>query len=110
MWVDLPDVLAEALEATLPPREDRDPSAPLFPNASADRLRTAIARACKAAGVPMFSPHDLRHRRISLLHRRGTSWAEIGHFVGQRKLSITADTYSHVMVDPCEVDYAALLG
>jgi hypothetical protein len=29
-------------------------------------LRTAIRRACTAAGVPVFSPHDLRHRRISL--------------------------------------------
>jgi integrase len=37
---------------------------------SADRLRTAIARACRAAGVPAFSPHGLRHRRISLLHRQ----------------------------------------
>ena len=26
-----------------------------------DRFRTAIARACTAAGVPAFSPHDLRH-------------------------------------------------
>ncbi len=54
---------------------------------------------------PVFSPHDLRHRRISLLHRQGRSWAEIAGFVGQRKLSITADTYSHVMSDGQELDY-----
>lgn len=108
LWVDLPDVLADALEATLGPREDRDVAAPLFPGVSADRLRTAIARACKASGVPVFSPHDLRHRRISLLHRQGRSWAEIARFVGQRKLSITADTYSHVMSDGQELDYGAL--
>jgi integrase len=108
LWVELPDVLADALEAALPPREDRNPAAPLFPGASADRLRTAIARACRAAGVPVFSPHDLRHRRISLLHRQGRSWAEIGRFVGQRKLSITADTYTHVLLDSAEVDYSAL--
>ena len=77
----------------------------LFPGVSADRLRTAIARACRASGVPVFSPHDLRHRRISLLHRQGRSWAEIAGFVGQRKLSITADTYSHVMSDGQELDY-----
>ena len=71
--------------------------------------RTAIARACKASGVPVFSPHDLRHRRISLLHRQGRSWAEIARFVGQRKLSITADTYSHVMIDSEELEYASLL-
>jgi integrase len=110
LWVDLPDVLAEAIEATLPPREDLDPAAALFPDCSADRLRTAIARACRAAGVPVLSPHDLRHRRISLLHRQGRSWAEIARFVGQRKLSLTADTYSHVMVDGTELEYARVLG
>jgi integrase len=113
LWVELPDVLADAIEATLPPREDRDLEAPLFPRTSdgllSDALRTAINRACKAAGVPHFHPHDLRHRRISLLHRQGRSWAEIARFVGQRKLSITADTYTHVLIDAAELDYAALL-
>jgi integrase len=109
LWVELPDVLAEAIEATLPPREDRDPEAPLFPGVGADRLRTAIARACKAAAVPVWSPHDLRHRRISLLHRQGRSWAEVARFVGQRKLSLTADTYTHVMSDGAELDYASLM-
>jgi integrase len=108
LWVELPDVLAEEIEATLPPREDRDLERRLFADVGADRLRTAIARACKAAGVPGFSPHDLRHRRISLLHRQGRTWAEIGRFVGQRKLSVTADTYTHVLVDH-ELDYAELL-
>ena len=105
----MPDVLADALEASLGPREDRDGAAPLFPGASADRLRTAIARACRAAGVPVFSPHVLRHRRISLLHRQGRSWAEIARFVGQRKLSITADTYTHVLSNGAELDYASML-
>ncbi|CAN5624493.1 hypothetical protein BH20ACT14_BH20ACT14_18500 [soil metagenome] len=109
LWVELPDALADAIEATLPPREDRDAAAPLFPGASADRLRTAIARACRAAGVPVFSPHDLRHRRISLLHRQGRTWAEIGRLVGQRKLSITADTYTHVLSDGRELDYATVV-
>jgi integrase len=109
LWVELPDALAEAIEATLPPRDDRDVAAPLFPGVSADRLRTAIARACRASGVPVFSPHDLRHRRISLLHRHGRTWAEIGRLVGQRKLSITADTYTHVLTDGRELDYATLV-
>lgn len=109
LWVELPDVLAEALEATLPPREDRPPDARLFPGVGADRLRTAIARACRAAGVPVFSSHDLRHRRISLLHRQGRTWAEIDRLVGQRKLSVTADTYTHVLTDGRELEYAELL-
>ena len=100
---------------SLPPRlvvaggDGRDPEAPLFPDVTADRLRTAIARACRAAGVPVFSPHDLRHRRISVLHRQGRTWAEIGRFVGQRKLSVTADTYTHVLVDAREVNLGELL-
>lgn len=110
LWVDLPDVLAEAIESTLPPREDRDLNARLFGGVGADRLRIAIARGCKASGVPVFSPHDLRHRRISLLHRQGRTWAEIARFVGQRKLSLTADTYTHVLSDGRELDYSALLG
>jgi integrase len=109
LWIDLPDELAEAIEATLPPREDRDPDAPLFAGIGGDRLRVAIARACKASGVPVFSPHDLRHRRISLLHRQGRTWAEIGRFVGQRKLSLTADTYTHVLSDGQELDYSTVL-
>jgi integrase len=109
LWVELPDTLAEAIEATLAPRDDRDASAPLFPHVTADRLRTAIARACRATGVPVFSPHDLRHRRISLLHRQGRTWAEIGRLVGQRKLSVTADTYTHVLSDGRELDYPALV-
>lgn len=64
---------------------------------------------CRAAGVPAFSPHDLRHRRISLLHRQGRSWAEIARIVGQRKLSITADVYTHVLIDGAEVDYQSVL-
>jgi integrase len=77
---------------------------------SPDRFRTAIARACTAAGVPVFSPHDLRHRRISLLHLTGVPWARIGEDVGQRNLAVTANTYMHVLIDEAELDYEALVG
>jgi hypothetical protein len=36
-------------------------------------------------------------------------WARIGEFVGQRSLSVTADTYTHVLPDETELDYKALL-
>ena len=72
-------------ERQLGAREDRDPDA------------------------RMFAEHDLRHRRISLLHERGMSWARTGALVGQRNLAVTANTYTHVMVDGKELDYAALL-
>jgi hypothetical protein len=109
LWIELPDVLADALEASLGPREDRNPEARLFPESGADALRTAIGKAARAAAVPVFSPHDLRHRRISLLHLRGVPWARIGEFVGQHNLAVTANTYSHVLVDETEVEYAELL-
>jgi integrase len=109
LWVELHPVLADALECQLGPREDRDPQARLFAGSSADALRTSIAKACRAAGIPLFSPHDLRHRRISLLHLRGVPWARIGEFVGQRNLSVTADVYSHVLADETELDYPSLL-
>ena len=81
-----------------------------LPGRHGDRFRTAIARACTAAGVPAFSPHDLRHRRISLLHLGGVPWARIGEHVGQRNLAVTANTYTHVLVDESEIDYAVLTG
>ena len=67
------------------------------------------AKACRAAGIPLWSPHDLRHRRISLMHLRGIPWARIGEFVGQRDLTVTANTYTHVMLEEGEIDYANLL-
>jgi integrase len=108
-WIELPPDLYGAVLERLPAREDRDAAAPLFADVTADRLRVAIGRACKAAGVPHFSPHALRHRRISLLHRNGSSWAEIGELVGQRSRVVTADRYTHALLDYREVDRATLL-
>ncbi len=107
-WVSLPPDLFAAVVATLPPREDRDAERPVFPGLTQERLRTAIARACKASGTPNWSPHDLRHRRISLWHRQGETWALIGARVGQRSLSVTADTYTHVLLDDRELDHPRL--
>jgi integrase len=90
-------------------REDRTAERKVFQGFGGDRFRTAITRACTAAGVPAFSPHDLRHRRISLLHLGGVPWARIGEHVGQRNLAVTANTYSHVLADEAELDYANVL-
>jgi integrase len=101
-------VLFEAVLA-LCPRDDRHPERRVFETVAADRLRMAIGRACTAAGVPTFSPHDLRHRRISLLHLSGVPWATIGQSVGQRDLAVTANTYTHVLADEIELDYVKLV-
>jgi integrase len=107
-WVPVSAELFQAARA-LVARDDRIPERRVFQGFSGDSFRTAITRACTAAGVPAFSPHDLRHRRISLLHLSGVPWARIGEHVGQRSLRVTADTYSHVLVDERELDYSALL-
>jgi len=110
-WVELPDDLYAAIVRRLPAHEDRDLSAPLFAGVTADRLRMAIGRACRDAAVPHFAPHALRHRRISLWHRQGVSWAEIGERVGQRSKLVTADTYSHALIgDGREIERSKLLG
>jgi integrase len=108
-WVVMPDDIFEAVVERLPAREDRDPSARLFGDVTADRLRMAVGRACRDAGVPHFGPHALRHRRISLLHFAGVSWADIGDRVGQRSKVVTADRYSHALVDYREVDRSVAL-
>jgi integrase len=75
-----------------------------------DRCRTFALLSGGEPAVPAFSPHDLRHRRISLLHLAGVPWATIGQHVGQRDIATTANTYSHVLSDETELDYERLLG
>ena len=102
-----PDLFAAVLARV--PREDREPAGAVFADLTQARLRTDIARACRATGTPLWSPHDLRHRRLSLWHMEGVPFAEAARRVGQRNLSVTADTYSHVVLDRREVDRAACL-
>ncbi len=107
-WMSVPPILFEAV-LELCPRDDRHPDRRVFEQVSADRLRMAIQRACVASGTPVFSPHDLRHRRISLGHLAGIPWARIGEHVGQRDLAVTANTYTHVLTDETELDHTKLL-
>jgi integrase len=106
-WVSPPPDVFAAVVA-LCPRDDRVPDRPVFGGFGADRFRTALTRACTAAGIASFSPHDLRHRRVSLLHAQGLPWARIGELVGHADLMTTARTYTHVLADEQELDYALL--
>jgi integrase len=108
-WVTpAPFLLERVLE--LCPRDDRHADRRVFEQVTGDRLRTALTRACTAAGVPAFSPHDLRHRRVSLLHLAGVPWARIGEQVGHDDITTTSRVYTHVVADERELDYAAMLG
>jgi integrase len=106
-WVPVPLWLMEVIEDTCPV-EDRLADVPVFGGVTDDQLRRAMASACKLAGVPAFSPHDLRHRRITLWHYAGVPLRDIQERVGHSWASTTLDTYTHVMpVD--ELEPAALL-
>ena len=89
-------------------REDRTPERRVFQRFGGDRFRTAIRRACTAAGIPAFSPHDLRHRRISLLLREEDP-VTVSRLVGHARASMSLDVYGHVLLDETEVDYERML-
>jgi len=102
-YLDLPDDLFSALMAMLPPREDRDPHARLFPGLTDANLQMAIQRACKAGGVPHFSPHGLRRRRGSLHYKRTGSLAEVAELLGDSK-RVASDHYVYALTDHREAD------
>jgi integrase len=102
--LELPDPLFSALLATLPPREDRDPEARLFPGLTDANLRMAITRACRAGGVPHFSPHGLRRRRGSLHYERTGSGARVAELLGDSK-RVAEDHYVYLLTDFREADY-----
>src|SRR6185437_3858439 len=80
-WIDPVDLDIHAAVCALKPREDRQRNERVFDGLADTRLRTAITRACKATGTPHWSPHDLRHRRISLLVLRGTPIPRVSAYV-----------------------------
>jgi len=106
-WVPVSDVVFKTVTDAVP-REDRDLDGQVIEGFQADRFRTALGRACKAAGVPLMSPHDLRHRRASLWHLGGVSAAEAASWLGHSAQEHPR-TYAHVVLDRTEVDYEALI-
>jgi integrase len=61
-------------------------------------LRGVMLRACQNAGIPHYSPHDFRHRHISVLLKRGLSRADVAELVGHGNTNELA-TYEHVVVE-----------
>ena len=95
--------------ADLVPREDRDLQAQLFAGFSGDAMRTAIAKACKAAAVPLFSPHDLRHRRATLWHFQGVPHVQAAAWLGHSPDEYLK-TYAHAtLTDRAELVYGDLI-
>lgn len=95
-WVQIPEPVMEAISERTPP-DDRVPDRRVFQMTGQD-LRQAMGRACVSAGITRYSPHDLRHRRVSVWHREGVPFREIAERVGHSRTSLTADTYTHVLL------------
>jgi integrase len=58
-----------------------------------------MARACVAAGIPHFHPHDFRHRYASVKIGEGVPVTDLAAQLGHAKKSMTLDTYSHLLLD-----------
>jgi integrase len=97
-WVPVPEWLMEEIEATCPP-DDRTALRRVFPGAGRQTIGNAMRNACKAAGIANYSPHDLRHRFISVKIREGVPVTQVAAHVGHSRKSLTLDTYAHVLID-----------
>lgn len=107
LWRQVPAWLLDHLLDQVPP-DDRTPGRQLFPGLNEGTMRDAIGRACRASGIPFYSPHDLRHRRGSLWHASGMPARELAERMGHKKASMSLDVYTHVM-PPDEVEAAKVL-
>jgi integrase len=97
-WVAVPEWLMDEITETCPP-DDRTPERRVFQGFSPDVAKNVIARACKAAGIPHFHPHDLRHRYASVKLREGVPVTDLAAQLGHSKKSMTLDVYSHVLLN-----------
>ncbi len=61
-------------------------------------LGMEIRRGCQAAGLALYSPHDLRHRYASVKVKEGVPVTERAAQLGQARTSMTLDTYAHVLI------------
>jgi integrase len=88
----------DEIAATCPP-DDCTAERRVFQGFSPDVAKNVMARACKAAGIPHFHPHDFRHRYASVKLREGVPVTELAAQLGHTRKSMTLDTYSHVLLD-----------
>lgn len=102
--LDLPGSLVTDLAARKLAAEDTAPRALVFPSRVGTVLEhhrpgTVLAAACEAAGVPVISPHGLRHAHASALLADGFDLAAVSRRLGHGSVSVTATTYAHLLED-----------
>jgi integrase len=105
-WVQVPCWLMEHVAATCP-LEDRTAGRRVFPDYKLDGAEYAMGVACKAAGIPHFTPHQLRHRRLTRWHHDGVPVKVLAERAGHGDATLTLNLYSHVL-DPKEVPQESL--
>jgi integrase len=96
-FVDVPAPLMEEV-LRLVPFDDRRIDQRVL-GLTRNSVNQAMRRACQAAGIPHFHPHDLRHRHASVRIARGESVLVVQRDLGHAKASMTSDTYGHVVTD-----------
>lgn len=72
------------------PRPNGEPWAP-------DEFTWEFSRAVRSRKLPRVRFHDLRHTHATLLLRQGVHPKVVSERLGHATISITLDTYSHVM-------------
>ncbi|GHF32404.1 site-specific integrase [Deinococcus metalli] len=80
------------------------PDAPLFPSVDGrpmrqDVLRAVMRRTCAGAGVPLLSPHALRHSTGTYLISRGEDPVSVSKMLGHKQVSTTLNIYAHALPD-----------
>jgi integrase len=104
--IQVPDWLMDRIEAICP-LEDRTADRKVFLGVGVEGARKAMDSACKLAGIPHFTPKNLRERRASIWHHGGVVAKTLAERLGHTKASMSLDVYSHT-VDPGEVPVAEL--
>jgi integrase len=97
-WVAVPEWVMDEVLTTCPP-DDRTPERCVFQGATRQVLGMAMRRACEAAGLALYSPHDLRHRYASGKVREGLPVTDLAAQLGHAHKSMTLETYSHVLLN-----------
>jgi integrase len=105
-WVQVPTWLMEHVAATCP-LEDRSAERRVFPRYSVDGAEKTMISACKAAEIPRFTPHQLRHRRATRWHHENVPAKALAERVGHADATLTLNLYSHVL-DPGELSRESL--
>ena len=96
-WVAVPAWLIDAITNETPP-DDRTAERRVFQGFTPDVAKNVMARACKAAGIAHYHPHDLRHRYASVKIAEGVPVTQLAAQLGHSKKSLTLDVYSHVLM------------